>query len=59
MKCPICGGRIKSMYKPDLQFHCRGVCGLIIRVGDSSYENKLTETVSRLTNDESDKPRDA
>ena len=51
MQCPICNGRIKSMYKPDLQYHCRGRCGLIIRVCGADYENKLTEMVIRLTND--------
>lgn len=49
MKCPICSGRMKYMYKPDIQCHCRGTCGLIIRVCNSDYENKLMEVVSLMT----------
>lgn len=36
--CPICGGRIKAMYKPDKQYHCGGECGLIIRLQDESKD---------------------
>ena len=40
-KCPLCGSPIKMMLKPDKQWHCRGVCGLIVRVQNSDFEEKL------------------
>ena len=45
MICPICGGRIKVMEKPDPQYHCRGECGLILRVQSESFYDKLKELV--------------
>ena len=42
-KCPLCGSPIKMMFKPDQQLHCRGVCGLIVRVQNSDFEEKLVK----------------
>ena len=52
MKCPVCKSRIKTMYKPDKQYHCRGRCGLIIRFGNADpkdYED-ITNLFDRSDN---------
>lgn len=51
MECPICDCYMRSMTKPSgLQWHCRGRggCGLILRVQNDDYEQKLTEFVERI-----------
>jgi len=48
MKCPICNGRMKSMLKPDTQFHCRGECGLILRIQNEQYVDRLENMINAL-----------
>jgi len=46
--CPICGRRLKRVYKPELQYHCRGKCGLILRLQNSDFEKLLSSFVEHL-----------
>ncbi len=44
MECPICGSNMKPMYKPEIQWHCRGFCGLIIKC-EEKYSMQIEEKI--------------
>lgn len=44
-RCPVCGSRMKEMYKPELTIECRKTCGLIVRVQNNEYDDKLRDWV--------------
>ena len=48
MKCFICGGRVKKMDKNNTEYHCRGECGLILRLQNSIYEKDLEKYLNNI-----------